>query len=229
MAFTLAVERSTAPGSWAVYRDGDLLAARTFDATPPRAPAWVAEFKAALDELGIAPAALAQLVVGTGPGSFSGIRGAIAALQGMALPRGLPLYGLSSAAVLADACLRRTVQERVAVVGDARRNQLWCAVYQRLPGGTLVLSATGKPPRHASQDFTLPTRETLGAAMPPDARIVTPDGARLASCLEQPGIGCGLPAEQRMPTALALGALFWSDRAAARLDPVPVYLHPAVG
>jgi len=229
MRYLLAVERSVAPGSWALYRDGDPLDARPFGAAEPRAPAWVAELMAGLAALDVAPSALTSLVVGTGPGSFSGIRAAIAALQGLALPRAIPLYGLPSAAGLADGYLRRTGQACVAVVGDARRHRLWCAVYRRSPDGTLLLAATGAPPAHAGDDFALCTPDVLGGQLPPDARIITPDGARLAAELAGLSLGCGLPVETLTPTAADLGALFLTLGAAVPRDPVPVYLHPAVG
>lgn len=229
MRYLLAVERSVAPGSWALYRDGDILAAQPFSAAEPRAPAWFAELMAGLAALDVAPSALTSLVVGTGPGSFSGIRAAIAALQGLALPRGVPLHGLSSAAGLADAYLRRTGQACVAVIGDARRHRLWCAVYRRSPDGALRLAATGAPPAHTGADMELVTWEALAAAVPADARIVTPDGARLATGLAGMNLGCGLPIESLTPSAADLGALFLTLDAAAPRDPVPVYLHPAVG
>lgn len=229
MRYMLAVERSVAPGSWALYRDGDILAAQPFSAAEPRAPAWFAELMAGLAALDVAPSALTSLVVGTGPGSFSGIRAAIAALQGLALPRGVPLHGLSSAAGLADAYLRRTGQACVAVIGDARRHRLWCAVYRRSPDGALRLAATGAPPAHAGDDFALCTPDVLGGQLPPDARIITPDGARLTAVLAELARARGLPVETLTPTAADLGALFLTLGAAAPRDPVPVYLHPAVG
>ena len=229
MRYMLVVERSVAPGSWALYRDGDVLAARPFGAAEPRAPAWVAELMGGLAALDVAPSALTSLVVGTGPGSFSGIRAAIAALQGLALPRAIPLFGLPSAAGLADGYLRRTGQSCVAVVGDARRHRLWCAVYRRSPDGALRLAATGAPPAHAGDDFVLCELATLGGLVPPDARIVTPDGARLTAVLAELARARRLPIETLTPTAADLGALFLSSGTTAPRDPVPVYLHPAVG
>ena len=229
MRYTLVVERSAAPGSWALYRDGELLAARPFGAAEPRAPAWAAELMAGLATLDVAPSTLTTLVAGTGPGSFSGIRAAIAFLQGLSLPRAVPLYGLPSAAGLADGCLRRTGHGCVAVVGDARRNRLWCAVYRRAPDGALLLAATGEPPSHAGGDFVLCTPDALAELVPPDARIVTPDGVRPPACLAEFARARGLTAEALMPSAAAIGTLFLAHPAAAPRDPAPVYLHPAVG
>jgi tRNA threonylcarbamoyl adenosine modification protein YeaZ len=228
MKLTLVVERSAPVGSWALYRDETQVASRCFGAARLRAPEWAAELLAGLAEQGVAPAALQQLVVGTGPGSFSGIRAAIALLQGVALPRNLPVYGLASAAVLARAMALESRREMVAVVGDARRQHLWCAVYRCGSDGRLVLASTGGPPRHTSEDFALTTWEKLGDVVPADALVISPEWERLADGFRGKRIGSACHAAPLIPSAGDLGALFFSDCACARRDPVPVYLHPAV-
>lgn len=61
---------------------------------------------------------LAEVVVGTGPGSYSGTRVGIAAGQGVALVHGCPAVGLSS--LLAVAAVPGAL-----AVGDARRGSGW--------------------------------------------------------------------------------------------------------
>jgi tRNA threonylcarbamoyladenosine biosynthesis protein TsaB len=60
-------------------------------------PAWL---EAALAEAGGSFSALARIVVGVGPGSFTGIRIAMAFAQGLAFPRSLPLHGFTSLSAL---------------------------------------------------------------------------------------------------------------------------------
>jgi tRNA threonylcarbamoyl adenosine modification protein YeaZ len=58
---------------------------------------------ALLDRRGIARNALAAIVVGTGPGAFTGLRVGIATAKGLAHALGLPIIGISTAeALLAD-------------------------------------------------------------------------------------------------------------------------------
>ena len=226
--YTLAVERSTPAGSWALFEGASLRLARTFAAGDPRTPDWIVELLSGLARQGVAPESVQQLVVGTGPGSFSGIRAAIALLQGMALPRGLPVYGLSSAAVLARQAALAVGHDTMAVVGDARRQHLWCAVFRLLPDGRLVQARTGRRPTHDGDDCCLVDEANLAAAIPASARVVTPEWERLGERLTRmlaPGLLIPGPVT---PTAASLGALLHVDREAARRDPVPVYLHPAV-
>lgn len=224
----LAIERSAPPGSLALH-DGERMAlTRRFAATVPRAPAWVAALGAELAAAGVAPAALARLIVGLGPGSFSGIRSAIAAAQGLALPRGLPVLGLASAAALARRVALTLACGSVAVIGDARRQRFWLAVYRLERAGRLRLAATGAPPTHTCADFALCDGAELLAALPAGAPVVAPEGARLAAELERRGTEVSLLPDIPPVTAADLVELWLSEPAAARRDPLPVYLHPAV-
>ena len=201
---------------------------RCFDALRPRSPTWMAELRDGLAEYGAEPEDFAQMVVGTGPGSFSGIRAAIAALQGMALPRQVPVFGLTSSAVLAGLAARasRAEEGTVTVVGDARRNRLWCAVYCWC-GDHLTVATSGMPPTHSGAEFVLTTWEGLPAHIPPGSLLVSPDRDRLGDGLARlPGVV--LDEAASTPDAAGLARLFFSAPNAARRDPSPIYLHPAV-
>lgn len=85
----------------------------------------VASIAAVLAELGAAPAQVERLHVGTGPGSFTGLRIACAAAQGMALAR----PDLRLTAVPAALALREGCAGTVAVVLAWKRGMAWTALY----------------------------------------------------------------------------------------------------
>ena len=70
------------------------------------------------------------LAIGLGPGSYSGIRGAIALAQGWQLGAGTPVQGISSAECIAAQAQADGLPGRVAVVVDAQRDEFYLAKYQ---------------------------------------------------------------------------------------------------
>lgn len=71
-----------------------------------------------------------KIAVCTGPGSFTGLRVALAFAKGFALPRKLPVVGLSSLSIWAAQADPAGVQKVVAIA-DVRRGELcWSAVFK---------------------------------------------------------------------------------------------------
>ena len=222
----LVIERSTSRPGMAVFTDGELLCGREWDGEPARAPVWLAELALALKECGITVADVDRFVCGLGPGSFSGIRAGLSALQGMALPGGKPVYGVASAAALAlgQAC----GAECVTVVGDARRDRLWSVTYRVDAAVQRVRLFDGRVPTHSADDFMLTPSHELAAAVPQGTRIVTPDWDRLSAVLEGAFSVERLVARAVFPSAADVGRLALSAPGACVFEPLPVYLHPAV-
>ena len=112
----------------------------------------------ALRRGGVAPAALAGIACGGGPGSFTGLRVGLAVAKGLALPTGVPLYLVSSLEALAlDILSRRAAARAVTAVPclDAGKGEVYVAAYvadagalvrevgARLPPGRRPRSPTG--------------------------------------------------------------------------------------
>jgi tRNA threonylcarbamoyladenosine biosynthesis protein TsaB len=89
-----------------------------------------------LEEVGAQPADMGTIVVGTGPGTFTGVRIAVATARGLAIGLTLPVLGASTlSALAAGAVAQATEQQRAAWTGvvpviDARRHQLFFSVYE---------------------------------------------------------------------------------------------------
>lgn len=124
MTTCLALEFSSRRRAVAVARDGQLLAeAWVLGGEATSAPGLIGE---ALSRAGLRPADVGRLVVGIGPGSYTGIRRAIATAQGWHLALGTPVAPVGSLEILA-----RIVQEPWGGEGwlatDAQRGEWACA------------------------------------------------------------------------------------------------------
>jgi len=71
-----------------------------------------------------------SLAIGLGPGSYTGIRSAIAMAQGWQLARSVNLQGVSSVECIAAQAHGEGVRGRVSIVVDAQRGEFYLAQYQ---------------------------------------------------------------------------------------------------
>jgi tRNA threonylcarbamoyladenosine biosynthesis protein TsaB len=92
----------------------------------------------ALKEAGVEREAIDTIAVGLGPGSYAGIRSAIAVAQGWQLGRKVRLVGMSSVEVLAAQAQAAGVRGPVNFVVDAQRGEVYWARY--------VIAASGCEP-----------------------------------------------------------------------------------
>jgi tRNA threonylcarbamoyladenosine biosynthesis protein TsaB len=88
----------------------------------------------ALNQAGVERESIEGIAVGLGPGSYTGIRAAIAVAQGWRLGRKVRLVGLSSMEVLAAQVQAAGVQGRFSVVVDAQRGEVYWAQYEIAAG-----------------------------------------------------------------------------------------------
>lgn len=200
MKKTLVIERSTDKSSVALFEGCECKREAFVDTLPGKGGEWVLKVRDFLQGENIE-----RIVVGTGPGSFAGIRAALAFAQGYAIGSTCEVLGLPSPAAFAPE------EGPLAVVGDARRGMYWIALFD---GSKLIGSI------FQADAETLPKRVPLGV------KIVTPDAARIDSFLKET-FG-DYYAGGVVPMAAQLGKAANLNPALLVSEPLPVYLNPAV-
>jgi tRNA threonylcarbamoyl adenosine modification protein YeaZ len=143
----LAFEFSTAQRSVALARDGMVLAAAV-ETGGYRVTNAFGLTEKVLAQAKISREEIEVVAVGLGPGSYTGIRAAIAVAQGWQLARGVKLLGVSSADSLAAQAQAAKIFGRVNVVIDAQRGEFYLGALGNfrdgMPGnGTAENSAGG--------------------------------------------------------------------------------------
>jgi tRNA threonylcarbamoyladenosine biosynthesis protein TsaB len=142
----LAIEMSGRSGSVAVAVAGRV-AERTIATPREQTQRVLALVDALLAETALGLVNLDALVLGRGPGSFTGLRVAAAVVQGLSLAAGLPIVSVSSLAALAQRGLTGRAGLRALCCVDARMGEVFTGGY-RLEAGLAVLEraeSIGRP------------------------------------------------------------------------------------
>ena len=114
-------------GRWSVclVADGIVLAQRHQDGGRGQAALLAPMVAEVLAEAGITATGLAAVAVTTGPGSFTGLRAAIALAQGIAAGAGCALIGVTVAEALIAALPARAANREIWVAIDSRRDRVF--------------------------------------------------------------------------------------------------------
>ena len=157
-----------------------------------------------------------RIVVGTGPGSFAGIRSALAFAQGYALATKCEVLGLPSACAIAAQVIKQSNNSNnqtvhLAVVGDARQGKIWVALFDGFK---------------LERDVFQVNQDELPGVFPEDYRIVTPDAKRIDAFLRS--VFGDRYLGGRTPTSEGLRRFAEANPSVLKAEPLPIYLNPAV-
>lgn len=161
-----------------------------------------------------------RLVVGVGPGSFTGLRVGMATANALARSAGIELVGATTLDSLAVGALSRgPVDGPVLCALDARRGQVFAALYE----GDAEVSSGGQPRRLVEPFVAAPTELPAALAERLPAIAVGSGALRFIDQLEADGINV---AESDHP-AHRISASWTAGLGSNSGQPIePIYLRP---
>jgi len=131
----LALETSTEYCSVALWQDGTLVE-RCDLAVQKHSELLIAMLDALLKDAGFRIQDMDGIAFGKGPGSFTGVRIACGAAQGLAFGASLPVAGICTLEALAEA----SGKPRVIAALDARMGEIYHAAYEKRDGAWVAAS-----------------------------------------------------------------------------------------
>jgi tRNA threonylcarbamoyladenosine biosynthesis protein TsaB len=166
---TLALEMSTAQGSIAWREDGEALFDGRFAADRKHSGAFFENVQRCLERFGRPE----KIIVGLGPGSYAGVRIAVATGLGLRSSTKATLAGIPSI------CALDLETRDYCVIGDARRQAFFFA---RIEGGRLIegpILQTSAEMDARIGELTLPVYASEQLPQFPVAKLAYPSASRL--------------------------------------------------
>jgi tRNA threonylcarbamoyladenosine biosynthesis protein TsaB len=212
----LALDTTTRSGSAAVVDNGSLLSEIVGDESLTHGERLPRDLMRVLEAAAVRLEAVDLLAVAAGPGSFTGLRVGIAAMQGLAMSIGRKIVPVSALEALAAAgCNRRAP---IAAWMDAQRGEVFATLYDAT--GTHVLHA----PSSLSPARTL---ESWHPSMPASGIRFIGTGATRYEAAIRERFGAGAHVLPSPPLAAIIGRIAGDAPARAVLPHavVPIYIR----
>ena len=207
---SLALETSTRLGSIAVGRGDTLISECALAVRATHSETVLDEVERMLARARIGVDGIERVVIGAGPGSFTGVRIAASLAKGWCHARGVPLFAYSSLRSVAASSGRK----RVCALFDARRGEVYGAAYADGP-----LRAPTCGPEACDIDRWIEELEDFGSwffagegAIRHRARIEARGGRVLPPFLGVPRAGALLWLAERLPAGRVVDIDAWEPR-----------------
>ena len=220
----LAIEASANQLSIAVMVNAEVVAARQHLAAYGHAVGIVPMSIETLKDAGMTFEAMTHVVAGCGPGSFTGIRVALAAAKGFCMAHKATGVGVSGLQALAHAAthVAPVATTPCLVLADTRRGPLYAQIFDATaqPMGEIFEAPIQQLPYLIDTEMT-------GS----DLRVIGTDSMAVADALTMAGISAAVPNIDDMPNARMVACVANEQIIKNQIGPIhPLYLaDPRLG
>jgi tRNA threonylcarbamoyladenosine biosynthesis protein TsaB len=211
----LSLDTTTRAGSISVVDDDRVLAEIIGDPARTHGERLPGDLRRALEVASLRLDDIDLLAVAAGPGSFTGVRVGIAAMQGLAMATSRRIVAVSALDALAAAGADGT-----AVVGawmDAQRGEVFAALYDA-SGTRAIVAASSLPPAQTLDEWELERQASL--------RVIGDGAVRYAETIrERTGAGATILAPPPLASVIGRLAARMPERAVLPHAVVPLYIR----
>ena len=132
MAVILNIETSTTLCSVAISVNGKVVAFKEEDKGYTHAENLHVFIEKVLTEAKLTPKDLNAVAVGSGPGSYTGLRIGVSAAKGLAYALNIPLIAVNSLQIMANSAIKKNKENDLyCPMLDARRMEVYCALFNK--------------------------------------------------------------------------------------------------
>jgi tRNA threonylcarbamoyladenosine biosynthesis protein TsaB len=154
---------------------GEVLAARSWPAARREEIALLEQLRALLEEAGLQPVDLGALIVGLGPGGFTGLRVGLATAKTLAWGLRIPIVGIVTPLALASVVLADPgAEDRLAVVQPAGPHDRYVTRVTRADSGVALLGGPLLAAPEALADALVAGEAVAAAGLPADEPLGVP-------------------------------------------------------
>ena len=215
---TVLFETSTSRGEVGVAEDDRLLEQCALAVARKHARNLVPTLGDLLAGQEWSPKTIELVIVGIGPGSYTGLRVGVVTAKTLAYATGAALLGIDSMAVLAESAPADAL--RIATIADAQQGLVYATLFERVAPGAV------SAPVRATE--ILDAHE-WASQLPEQTYVTGPGLTRHAKLVGSNAILA--PEEHWQPTVQALLSVGWREYQAGRRDDLwslePSYLRPS--
>ena len=128
----IAFDTSTSQGGVAVLRDDEVLSSNTWMRQGSHGELITTAIQNCLTTANVAASELEAVVVGVGPGSFTGVRIAVNAGKSLAFSLGIPVFTFDTLEIIANGCTRTDLP--LVVLVNAHKNMVFASTFDFIDG-----------------------------------------------------------------------------------------------
>ncbi len=131
MALILNIETSTTVCSVALAEKGRVILSKEINEGYSHAENLHVFIEKILSETKTDPKGLNAIAVGSGPGSYTGLRIGVSAAKGMAYALQIPLIAVNTLKMMTFGVIEKNSEQLYCPMLDARRMEVYCAIYDK--------------------------------------------------------------------------------------------------